>query len=165
MIAVLKNAKCVQACKNQVQFTPSDYLQVEKESCCVPIKKEELAAEVRRANKTNHEVGECNCAINFKSGKEKVIILYMDVFDDEIKEKLLSSKLPFEAINGEILKYCYFVTFTEFQQDFNQQPSSQRTESINWCKKKYIKLCTFITAEKGHSNLTNLQLTQSVQGI
>lgn len=86
----------------------------------------------------------------------------MDAFDDEIKEKLLSSKQPFEALNEEILKYCYFVTFTEFQPDFNQQPSSQPTESINWCKKKYIKLCTYITAEKGHSNL---HLTPSVQGM
>ena len=62
----------------------------------------------------------------------------MDAFDDEIKEKLLSSKQPFEALNGKILKYCYFVTFTEFQQGFNQQPSLLPTESINWCKLRNI---------------------------
>ncbi len=59
------------------------------------MKKEELAAEVRKARKASHEVGECNCAINFKNGKAKAIILYMDIFDDKIKENLLSSKQLF----------------------------------------------------------------------
>lgn len=35
----------------------------------------------------------------------------------------------FETINREMLKCCNFVKFTEFQQDFNQQPLSQSTES------------------------------------
>ena len=79
---------------------PAIAVRIERIPCCLPIEKEQLAAEVRKANKNNHEVGEVNCSVNFKSGKAKAIILYMDAFDDEIKEKLLSSKQPLKPVMG-----------------------------------------------------------------
>lgn len=61
----------------------------------LPIKKEEITAHVKSAAKCNRDVGESNCAVNFKNGKGKAIILYLDIFDDDTKERILTSKLKF----------------------------------------------------------------------
>ena len=59
----------------------------------LPIKKEEITTLVKAATKCKRDVGECNCAINFKNGKGKAIILYLDTLNDTTKERLMKSKI------------------------------------------------------------------------
>ena len=59
----------------------------------MPFEKEKLTSKIRQINKTNERnVGENNCAFQFRNGKAKALLLYLDVFDTRIEDNMINSK-------------------------------------------------------------------------
>ena len=59
----------------------------------VPFKKEKLTSKIREMNKkAKRNVGENNCPFNFRNGKAKAILIFLDVFNTGIQENMLNSE-------------------------------------------------------------------------
>ena len=59
----------------------------------VPFKKEKLTSMIREMNKkAKRNVGENNRPFNFRNGKAKSILIFLDVFNTEIQENMMNSE-------------------------------------------------------------------------
>ena len=59
----------------------------------LPFKKEKVTSKIRQINKkTKRDIGESNCAFNFRNGKAKSVLIYLDVFNTRIQENMMNSE-------------------------------------------------------------------------
>lgn len=59
----------------------------------LPFQKEKLTAKIRQRNKkTEKDVGENNCAFQFRNGKAKAVLIYLDVFNTRIQDNMINSE-------------------------------------------------------------------------
>lgn len=59
----------------------------------LPFEKEKLTSKIRQINKRNEgDVGENNCAFQFRNGKAKALLIYLDAFNARIQDNMINSK-------------------------------------------------------------------------
>jgi len=86
--------------KRKGEDRPAIAIRFEDIPFALPFEKEKLTSKIRQINKKSEkDVGENNCAYQFRNGKAKAVLIYLDIFNTRIQDIMFNSESSLQYIH------------------------------------------------------------------